>query len=151
MRHVVAGLGEDGRSKIAEIREISLEREERWTDVLFTTKKCPPDFPAPKRDEIWMDLAGMGMPINPGGVTWITSYLPADYPYPGRFHCTDTVDLQLVMFGEVAFILEEEEIVLRAGDTIFNPGLFHAWRPGPEGCVIAAILLGLPPGGATAS
>jgi quercetin dioxygenase-like cupin family protein len=66
---------------------------------------------------------------------------------PGResgFHYTHTIDFELVVSGEVTLILEDGEIVLRAGDSAVVPGVVHAWRGGPDGCELAIFLLGLP-------
>ena len=45
---------------------------------------------------------------------------------PG-FHVTDTVDIVTVLSGEIVAIMETEETVLRAGDTLVQRGTKHAW------------------------
>ncbi|WP_197285151.1 cupin domain-containing protein [Sciscionella sediminilitoris] len=44
------------------------------------------------------------------------------------FHQTATVDIQTVLSGEVHAVLEEREVVLRAGDSIVTRGVPHTWR-----------------------
>ena len=46
---------------------------------------------------------------------------------PGM-HFTDTVDHFYVIEGEVVLVLEEEEVVLRAGDAGVCRGAVHGWR-----------------------
>jgi hypothetical protein len=145
MRHVVVGIADDGRSMIEQVREIPNDRESRWAEVLFTTDRCPPDYLAPERDESWFDLMDAGVSVTPGGVTWVTSHLPPDSSMTGKWHCTDSIDFGIILFGQVTLQVQHGEIVLNAGDTYFMPAAIHAWTPGPEGCNTVATLLGLPP------
>jgi hypothetical protein len=32
-----------------------------------------------------------------------------------------------------------------AGDCVVVTGVGHAWRPGPEGCVMSVVVIGTPP------
>jgi hypothetical protein len=43
------------------------------------------------------------------------------------FHRTDTLDLVLVLEGEVWLLLDEEETLLRTGDVLVQRGTYHAW------------------------
>jgi quercetin dioxygenase-like cupin family protein len=45
---------------------------------------------------------------------------------PG-FHVTDTVDIVTILSGEIVAIMETDETVLRAGDTLIQRGTRHAW------------------------
>jgi len=63
--------------------------------------------------------------------------------HPGM-HTTDTVDFDVVVFGEVVLELDDgAEVVLKAGDCVIQNGTRHAWhnRSG-EKCVIAVTLVG---------
>jgi mannose-6-phosphate isomerase-like protein (cupin superfamily) len=67
--------------------------------------------------------------------------LEADHP---GMHTTDTVDFDIVIFGEVVLELDDgAEVVLKAGDCVIQNGTRHAWhnRSG-EKCVIAFSLVG---------
>ena len=67
--------------------------------------------------------------------------LEADHP---GMHTTDTVDFDIVVFGEVVLELDDgAEVVLKAGDCVIQNGTRHAWhnRSG-EKCVIAFSLVG---------
>jgi mannose-6-phosphate isomerase-like protein (cupin superfamily) len=63
--------------------------------------------------------------------------------HPGM-HTTDTVDLDLVVSGEVWLELDDgEEVQLRAGDCVVQNGTRHAWHNRtPEPAVIFVTLLG---------
>jgi mannose-6-phosphate isomerase-like protein (cupin superfamily) len=48
-------------------------------------------------------------------------------------HTTETLDLLFVLEGEVELILDQESVVLKAGDSVSIPAASHGWRTGP-GC-----------------
>lgn len=50
----------------------------------------------------------------------------AEEETPGM-HVTDTVDVITVVSGEVYAVLENDEILLRAGDSLVQRGTKHAW------------------------
>ncbi|MCD2114856.1 cupin domain-containing protein [Rhodococcus rhodochrous] len=45
---------------------------------------------------------------------------------PG-FHFTESVDIVTILSGEIVAVMETEEKVLRAGDTLIMRGVKHAW------------------------
>jgi quercetin dioxygenase-like cupin family protein len=57
-------------------------------------------------------------------------------------HATATVDCIVVVSGELTLILPEEELTLRAGDTLVQQATPHGWaNRSAELCVIAVVLL----------
>ena len=70
--------------------------------------------------------------------------LQAMEPNHSGMHTTDTVDFDVVVFGEVVLELDDgAEVVLKAGDCVIQNGTRHAWhnRSG-EKCMIAFSLVG---------
>jgi mannose-6-phosphate isomerase-like protein (cupin superfamily) len=63
--------------------------------------------------------------------------------HPGM-HTTDTVDLDIVLSGEIWLELDDgAEVQLRAGDCVVQNGTRHAWRNRSDRpCVIAVALIG---------
>ena len=59
----------------------------------------------------------------------------APHPYMQR---TKTLDICIVLEGEITLVLDTEEVKLKAGDTVVQRGTNHAWsnRSGRP-CVIA--------------
>ena len=56
---------------------------------------------------------------------------------PGRSsasHRTETLDMMFVIQGEVTLILDQEDVLLRAGDALVLQAASHGWRAGSEGC-----------------
>lgn len=79
--------------------------------------------------EVERYFAAMGSPAAS------TSQRRAPHPYMQR---TETLDLCLVLEGEITLVLDTEEVHLAAGDTVVQRGTNHAWsnrtdRP----CVVA--------------
>ncbi|HLZ70186.1 MAG TPA: cupin domain-containing protein [Dehalococcoidia bacterium] len=63
--------------------------------------------------------------------------------HPGM-HTTDTIDIDLVISGEVWLELDDgAERLLRAGDCVVQNGTRHAWRnKSSDPCVLAVALIG---------
>ena|SRR5579864_4177142 len=59
-----------------------------------------------------------------------TQFVFSDFPPGGAsiMHATDTVDYLVVLCGEITFITETGETLLRAGDVLVDRGIMHAWR-----------------------
>jgi quercetin dioxygenase-like cupin family protein len=55
-------------------------------------------------------------------------------------HATDTIDYAVVLRGEIVLVLEDSEVVLRAGDLIVNRGVLHRWRVDAAEPVLLAVV-----------
>jgi quercetin dioxygenase-like cupin family protein len=134
MRRVVTGEGPDGRSRVvsdgaattAEVGTMDL-------DLLWRNHAAPA---LPAATDVSPEVA---FP-PPGGVWVITWTIPGGAPSedpddivqstgerPG-FHSTDSVDVNVVLSGEVVLELDEGEVALRAGDLVVVNGSRHAWQ-----------------------
>lgn len=57
-------------------------------------------------------------------------------------HRTDSLDYAVVLKGEIYMLMDEEDILLKAGDVVVQQGTNHAWsNRGTEPCQIAFILI----------
>ncbi len=66
--------------------------------------------------------------------------------HPGM-HKTDTVDYCVVLSGEIYAVLDEGEVLLRAGDCLVQRGTNHAWSNRSNApCTIAFVLVAARPG-----
>jgi quercetin dioxygenase-like cupin family protein len=62
--------------------------------------------------------------------------------YPGR-HATMSYDYIIVMQGEIWLQLDEEEILLKAGDIAVQGGVAHSWHNrSDEPCLFYCIIIG---------
>jgi len=57
-------------------------------------------------------------------------------------HKTNSIDYLVVVSGEMAMVMEDGEVMLKAGDCIVQRGTNHAWvNKSDKPCVLAAILI----------
>ena len=69
----------------------------------------------------------------------------AERRHPGM-HTTHTLDYCVVLSGEIYAVLDESEVLLRAGDCLVQRGTRHAWsNRSEEPCVIAFVLIAAKP------
>ena len=65
--------------------------------------------------------------------------------HPGM-HRTDTLDYCVVLSGEIWAVLDEDEVLLRAGDCLVQRGTNHAWsNRSDRPCTIAFVLVAAGP------
>jgi hypothetical protein len=69
----------------------------------------------------------------------------ANKRHPG-FHKTATIDYAIVLSGEIYALMDEGELLLKAGDVLIQRGTNHAWsnRTG-QPCCIAFVLIDADP------
>jgi len=57
-------------------------------------------------------------------------------------HRTETIDYAIVLFGEMTMLLDDDEVVLKAGDVLVQCGTNHAWsNRSNEPAAIAFVLI----------
>jgi quercetin dioxygenase-like cupin family protein len=57
-------------------------------------------------------------------------------------HRTETIDYALVLSGEITMVLDETDVLLKAGDVVVQCGTNHAWSNRSNApCVVAFLLL----------
>jgi quercetin dioxygenase-like cupin family protein len=65
--------------------------------------------------------------------------------HPGM-HRTDTVDYAIVLSGEIWALMDEDETLMRTGDTLVQRGTNHAWsNRSDQPCLVAFILVSARP------
>ena len=56
-------------------------------------------------------------------------------------HRTDSIDYSIILTGEIYMLMDDEDILLKAGDVVIQQGTNHAWsNRGTEPCQIAFVL-----------
>ncbi len=69
----------------------------------------------------------------------------ANKRHPG-FHTTATIDYAIVLSGEIYALMDEGEVLLKAGDVLIQRGTSHAWsNRTEEPCCIAFVLIDAEP------
>lgn len=57
-------------------------------------------------------------------------------------HRTDSLDYTVVLSGEIYMLMDDEDYLLKAGDTVVQQGTNHAWsNRGTEPCLIMFVLV----------
>jgi mannose-6-phosphate isomerase-like protein (cupin superfamily) len=57
-------------------------------------------------------------------------------------HKTNSIDYLVVISGEMWMVMEQGEVLLKAGDCIVQRGTNHAWKnKGDKPCLLAAVLI----------
>lgn len=109
VRRVVTGHDDAGRSMIA--------RDELLDPSLTVRADGRPAA------ELW---ATVDRPDTAGS----SKFRVVDVPPGGgsAMHVTDTVDYAIMLEGEVVLVLDMEETLLEAGDTVVQLGTMHAWQ-----------------------
>lgn len=74
-----------------------------------------------------------------GGAAHTSTAKNAPHPF---MHRTRTVDYAIVLSGEIVLVLDDEEVVMRAGDVCIQRGTNHAWsNRSDRTCVMAFVLI----------
>jgi mannose-6-phosphate isomerase-like protein (cupin superfamily) len=172
IRRVVTGETREGKSIFTHVESVTpvLMGETRWYGVWGwdeppTLPYCRADAYAPR--SAFPDPEGAGMRLNvitfpPGaGVVERTGNAQSDtatspewkrlsnaQPYghlvdtETGMHSTDSVDIGIVISGEICIAQADDEVLLQPGDIYIQNGATHAWRNrSEEPCTMALVLL----------
>ena len=61
-------------------------------------------------------------------------------------HKTATIDYIVVVIGEIYAIVDDGEVLLKAGDVFIQRGTMHSWSVrGDEPCLVAVVLIAAQP------
>lgn len=172
IRRVVTGEDEDGRSVFTHVEDVAplMLGQTRWFGVWGWDE--PPSFPHHSDEAYVPRSAfpapdGRGLRINaiefpPGaGVADATGSAALEVSTADAWkrlleaqahghvidletgmHATDTVDIGIVISGEVCVEQDDGEVVLRPGDVYVQNGATHAWRNrSSEPCLTVFLLM----------
>ncbi|WP_138733715.1 cupin domain-containing protein [Modestobacter excelsi] len=158
MRRVVAGTNEAGRSLVISeasvgtdggpvifrvggglpsVQLATIPDEVTSSDaVIVHLWESPGGAAADVATDLSAGATAFTMEPAPEGLTWRYHIWG-----PGRTskaHATSTLDLLFVISGEVALVLDEGDVTLRAGDALVLQAASHGWRAGDEGCTFVS-------------
>lgn len=113
-----------------------------------------------RRTDIWMSEAtpvdntgneDMGareivFPSQSGSLFTYAEIAPGLGVDESGWHATDTVDYIVILKGEIYCLVDEGEVLLKAGDLLVQRGTNHAWvNRSSETCIIAGVMIGANP------
>jgi quercetin dioxygenase-like cupin family protein len=158
MRRVVTGVGPDGRSTVLGDGPPPSAFHASETSPL-TKVDCQSIGAIPANQAVVHDVWALSTDVRrgsqdasagaaemvfdapPGATKWIVTEMGPQLFTP--MHDTPTIDYGFVINGSVELGLEAGCVVLHGGDAVLVDGVKHSWRAGPDGCVIATVLVGL--------
>jgi quercetin dioxygenase-like cupin family protein len=131
-RRVVTGHDERGRSVVLTDGAPPVQREIAEAGVsffeLWNTDAAPAPVVAAEPDPTQRPIRIP--PTEQGTVVRINEFRPGHLTPAGLqspVHRTETVDYGIVLEGEIWLVLDDEEVLLRAGDVVVQRGTDHAW------------------------
>lgn len=144
IRRIVTGHNSNGKSVIKWVSEIeAIQGRSGFSQApMWATEQLPVRLTEedPATWEIGTTIAG-------GSVFRVIRFDPG---VAERWHRTDSIDYAVVLSGEIIMQLDEEEILLKAGDVLVQQATMHSWvNRGAEPCIIAFVLLATEGGKAT--
>jgi len=139
MRLFITGVNADGKSCVVSNDEVEINSVAPGfaMAVPFNTTQSPP----PSRPHGNADLIDQF--LEPGHARWMVVDQGPNTETP--MHHTDTIDFETILSGSVDLILGDGVHHLEAGDMVVMNGVDHAWKAGPDGYRMTAILIGTPP------
>lgn len=171
IRRIVTGNRPDGRSYILmdgsapDVIQSPVSPQMASTLMWLTDRS-----PASNRGEQDAAPAGLVVPTAPqhrGGCVFRISEFPPDSSFDTskfdmrrsgaqvdperlkkhyRFHKTDTVDYAICLEGEIWALMDEGEVLMKAGDVLIQRGTWHSWANRSDKiCRMAFILLDAEP------
>lgn len=103
--------------------------------TVFRVVEFPPDSEWMGHVDTQAAFASMGK----SGAEAINKSQDAKHPF---MHITQSVDYALVISGEIWAVLDEEEVLMKAGDVLIQRATNHAWsNRSSEPCLIAFVLV----------
>ena len=140
MRRIVTGHDAEGRSYV--VRD---ERVSGWNfpNVFRTTGDDPFGAgPEPVPRELYPTDSPQLEP-DVGGANFHFVTLPPTPPdAPLGWHRTETVDMNVLLGGELVLVLDREEVTVHPGDVVIQRNTMHAWRnPTSEPVYWVAVLV----------
>jgi quercetin dioxygenase-like cupin family protein len=140
-RRVVTGLNEQGRSCVVIDGEVP--RNMGIGGMVWSTANVPADNSG---NEDASQPFSMELMNGPGTTFQVVEFQPGN---PGMMHATNTIDYVVVLSGAVTVVMEEDEVLLQAGDVLVQRGVMHDWRcDGPEPARVAVVTVPSQPVGA---
>ena len=140
MRRVITANDADGQSYIASDDRATMEG---GFPNLFKTTGDDPFGPGPEPEPRTLLPTDMQQ-IEPevGGANFqFVALPPSTEESPPVWHRTETVDVNVLLGGELILILDKEETTLHPGDVVIQRNTNHAWRNPTDGPVYWAAVL----------
>ena len=140
MRRVVTANDAEGRSYIASDERV--RREDGFPNLFKTTGDDPFGAgPEPEPRTLYPTDMQQVEPEVGGANFHFVTLSPSTEESPPVWHITETVDINVVLGGELILMLDTEETTLHPGDVVIQRNTNHAWRNPTDSPVYWAAVL----------
>jgi mannose-6-phosphate isomerase-like protein (cupin superfamily) len=146
VRRIVTGFNDEGKSIILMDAEATNHRDHspgvRTTEI-WDTETTPADnarFKDGGNREFTLE------PPESGTLFRYAEFAPGEGVDNPFMHTTNTVDYIVIVTGEIYCVMEEGEVLMKAGDSLVQQGTNHAWvNRSDKPCVFAAVMVSANP------
>ena len=133
MRVIITGHDSEGKSCIVSDKRATMGS---FPNVFQTTGDDPfgpgPE-PAPRQ---LLPTDSPGLEPEVGGANFVFVTLPPTLPDAELgWHRTETVDINVLLGGELILVLDKEETTVHPGDAVIQRNTMHAWKNQTDGPV----------------
>jgi quercetin dioxygenase-like cupin family protein len=82
-------------------------------------------------------------PVGAGALAGIVTLGPGEYSDPANWHATNTIDVDVILSGQVELALRDvPPVALGPGDIVVQRGVEHRWQPvGDEPLRMATLMI----------
>lgn len=145
-RRIVTGHDGDGRSVVISDGPVPVSRELPDDGAAFhevwATDAAPAPIHAGAEDPTSEDITVP--PPARGTRIRVNEFLPGhldEYGLQSPVHRTESIDYGIVLDGEVTLVLDDSEVIARAGDIVIQRGTDHAWANRSDAVARVAFVL----------
>ena len=127
MRRIVTGHDAEGRSRVVSDERVTVGRT---FPNLFKTSGDDPFGPGPEpQPRTLYPTDSPQLEPEVGGASFQLVTLPPTSPdAPLGWHRTETVDINILLGGELILVLDTEEVTVHPGDAVIQRNTMHAWK-----------------------
>jgi quercetin dioxygenase-like cupin family protein len=140
IRRIVTGHDEEGQSYVISDDRVTVGRT---FPNLFKTTGDDPFGPGPEpQPRTLYPTDSPQLEPEVGGASFQFVTLPPMSPdAPLGWHRTETVDINILLGGELVLVLDTEEVTLHPGDVVIQRNTMHAWKNSTDSPVHWAAVL----------
>ena len=127
IRRIVTGHDAEGQSHVISDERVTVGRT---FPNLFKTTGDDPFGPGPEpQPRTLYPTDSPQLEPEVGGASFQFVTLPPTSPdAPLGWHRTETVDINILLGGELVLVLDTEEVTLHPGDVVIQRNTMHAWK-----------------------
>ena len=142
VRRIVTGFNDDGKSIILIDADATNHIDAPGPDLRITDIWVTETIPADNTGFEDMGEREPARTLESGTIFRYVEFDPGHGVDEPLWHATDTVDYVVIVKGELYCMMDEGEVLLKAGDLLVQRGTNHAWvNRSNESCVMVGVMI----------